>query len=112
MEVSVSNGSEYVTVDETADTQSVFDTGGSFLGKVLSVLGTITGLNRMKKFRRLDDPRYYAKTYRPRTYHPAPPVHVRRNVRTAPQQHRPEHGQIQGASSSLTPLIRRKSDAA
>ena len=91
MEVSVSNGSEYVTVEETADTESVFDKGGSFLGKVLAVLGTITGLNRMRKFRRLDDPRVYAKPYRPKAYRPVPPVHVKRRVRvTSVQQPRPQ----------------------
>ena len=86
MEVSVSNGSEYITIDETSDEQSVFEKSGSFLGKVLTVLGTITGLNRMRKFCRLDDPRLFAKPYRTRTYHPAPPVHVRRNVRKAAPQ--------------------------
>ncbi len=86
MEVSVSNGNEYVTINEADKTQSVFDMGGSFLGKVLSVLGTITGFNRMRKFRRLEDPNLFAHPYRPRTYHPAPPVHVRRNIRTAVPQ--------------------------
>ena len=102
MEVSVSNGSEYVTVDETAETQSVFDTAGSFVGKVLSVLGTITGLNRMRKFRKLNDQRYYARPYRPKTYQPAPPVHVRRNVRTAPQP-KPVQEKRQNAPSMHQP---------
>lgn len=102
MEVSVSNGSGFVTVDESAVTGSVFDNSGSFLGKVLSVLGTISGLNRMRKFRRLDNPRYYEKPYRPKTYKPAPPVHVRRNIHKV-EQPRPMHGRQQNGPSVHQP---------
>ena len=85
MKVSVSNGTEYLTVDETSGIQSIFDKTGSFLGKALAVLGTITGHNRMRKFRKLDDPRNFERPYRPQTYRPAPPVHVRRNIRPTVQ---------------------------
>ncbi|MBQ6321486.1 MAG: zinc ribbon domain-containing protein [Lachnospiraceae bacterium] len=99
MEVSASNANGYISLN-TSETESVYDSNGSFLGKVASVLGVITGINRMRKFRKLYNPVHYAKPYRPETYHPQPPKHVRRpitpaaNIRkTQPNpQHAPQPG--------------------
>ena len=81
MEVSVRNSSGYLSTEEE-DTGSIFDSAGSLLEKAASVLGMITGLNRMRKFRKLEERRLYQKPFRKAPYPEQPPIHVRRSIKT------------------------------
>ena len=76
MEVSVRNEEDdYVEADASSG-QTVFDTAGSFLGKILTVLGLLGAKNRVTAPKRLDRPGYREHIYTPpKPIPPKPPVH-------------------------------------
>lgn len=102
MEVSVRNGAGYISLEESG-TDSIFDSAGSFLAKAASVLGMITGVNRMRKFRKLDDRRYYERPFRGGVRPANPPKHIRRK----PLQPEPRHSTSEphhSASAQKNPM--------
>ncbi len=78
IDVSVVNSDGYTDINRYADS-SVYNSNGSFLSNVLSVLGTLTVANRIRSLSRWDRPLVY--TFRPTYKRTAPPAHIRHNVR-------------------------------
>jgi len=92
MEVVIKDKNGYVDTDDSF-LGSIFNSDGSLLSKAASIFGMLTGLNRMKKFRRWSGEGYGDYIFRRNRPPMKKPVHVRRRVRPAepqPVQYRAE----------------------
>lgn len=78
IEVSVLNSDGYTDINRYAGS-SVYNSNGSFLSSVLSVLGTLTVANRLRSLTRWNRPVSY--TFRPAYVRQAPPEYVRHKIR-------------------------------
>ena len=79
MQVSVQNANGYTDLGQYAST-SVYDSKGSFLSNVLTVLATMGVVNKVTKVNRWQYPIAYSQQYHPVYKRSAPPVHIRRTV--------------------------------